>query len=80
MRTLAIAAHPDDIEFMMAGTLLRLKDAGCEIINLAPEERAKWAKALLPIRESWLKEMESKKLPAKEVLDSVLWLEGKYPK
>jgi len=29
-RFLAIAAHPDDIEFMMAGTLLLLKDAGWE--------------------------------------------------
>jgi LmbE family N-acetylglucosaminyl deacetylase len=28
---LAAAAHPDDIEFMMAGTLLRLKEAGAEI-------------------------------------------------
>jgi LmbE family N-acetylglucosaminyl deacetylase len=28
---LAAAAHPDDIEFMMAGTLLLLKDAGAEI-------------------------------------------------
>jgi LmbE family N-acetylglucosaminyl deacetylase len=28
---LAAAAHPDDIEFMMAGTLLLLKDAGCHI-------------------------------------------------
>jgi len=28
---LAAATHPDDIEFMMAGTLLRLKDAGAEI-------------------------------------------------
>lgn len=27
---LAIAAHPDDIEFQMAGTLLLLKQAGCE--------------------------------------------------
>jgi LmbE family N-acetylglucosaminyl deacetylase len=27
----AIAAHPDDIEFMMAGTLLLLKEAGYEI-------------------------------------------------
>ena len=27
---LAIAAHPDDIEFVMAGTLLRLKEAGWE--------------------------------------------------
>jgi LmbE family N-acetylglucosaminyl deacetylase len=31
MIVLAAAAHPDDIEFMMAGTLLRLEDAGCEI-------------------------------------------------
>ncbi|MEO6788403.1 MAG: PIG-L family deacetylase [Chthoniobacteraceae bacterium] len=28
---LAIAAHPDDIEFVMAGTLLQLRDAGWEI-------------------------------------------------
>jgi LmbE family N-acetylglucosaminyl deacetylase len=28
---LAAAAHPDDIEFLFAGTLLRLKQAGCEI-------------------------------------------------
>jgi LmbE family N-acetylglucosaminyl deacetylase len=36
-RALAIAAHPDDIEFLMAGTLLLLKDAGYEIhyFNLA---------------------------------------------
>ncbi len=34
---LAIAAHPDDIEFVMAGTLLRLKEVGWEIhyMNLA---------------------------------------------
>lgn len=31
MIVLAAASHPDDIEFMMAGTLLRLKDAVCEI-------------------------------------------------
>lgn len=28
---MAIAAHPDDIEFMMAGTLLLLKNAGYEV-------------------------------------------------
>src|SRR5258708_5038707 len=28
---LAIAAHPDDIEFVMAGTLLQLKAAGWDI-------------------------------------------------
>lgn len=30
-RAMAIAAHPDDIEIMMAGTLLRLKKAGWEV-------------------------------------------------
>jgi hypothetical protein len=30
-KAFAIAAHPDDIEFMMAGTLLLLKRAGYEI-------------------------------------------------
>jgi LmbE family N-acetylglucosaminyl deacetylase len=36
-RAFAIAAHPDDIEFVMAGTLIRLRDAGYEIhyMNIA---------------------------------------------
>ena len=36
-RALAIAAHPDDIEFVMAGTLLLLRQAGWEIhyLNLS---------------------------------------------
>ena len=36
-RVFAIAAHPDDIEFMMAGTLFRLKAAGYELhyMNIA---------------------------------------------
>ena len=36
-RVLAIHCHPDDIEFMMAGTLFLLNEAGCEIhyMNMA---------------------------------------------
>jgi LmbE family N-acetylglucosaminyl deacetylase len=36
-RALAIAAHPDDIEFMMAGTLRLLREAGWEVhyLNLS---------------------------------------------
>jgi len=36
-RVLALAAHPDDIEFTMAGTLLLLGQAGCElhVMNIA---------------------------------------------
>ena len=38
---IAIAAHPDDIEFMMAGTLLLLKERGWEIhcFNLSTDHR-----------------------------------------
>lgn len=31
VKVFAVAAHPDDIEFMMAGTLFLLKRAGCEL-------------------------------------------------
>lgn len=33
----AVAAHPDDIEFLMSGTMMRLKDAGYELhyMNIA---------------------------------------------
>jgi N-acetylglucosamine malate deacetylase 1 len=36
-RAFAVAAHPDDIEFVMAGTLILLRDAGYEIhyMNIA---------------------------------------------
>ncbi|MCX6986406.1 MAG: LmbE family protein, partial [Lentisphaerae bacterium] len=30
-KAMAIACHPDDIEFMMAGTLLLLREKGYEI-------------------------------------------------
>jgi len=40
-RAFAVAAHPDDIEFMMAGTLFLLKEAGYEIhyMNIANGDR-----------------------------------------
>lgn len=36
-RVLALMAHPDDIEFVCAGTLIALRDAGCHVtmINMA---------------------------------------------
>ena len=36
-RAFAVAAHPDDVEFVMAGTLILLRNAGYEIhiMNLA---------------------------------------------
>ena len=34
-RVLAIHAHPDDIEITCGGTLLRLKEAGCELVYIS---------------------------------------------
>ena len=36
-RVFAIAAHPDDIEFGMSGTMIHLANAGCELhyMNIA---------------------------------------------
>ena len=38
---LAAVAHPDDIEFMMAGTLLLLKDAGAMMLNKLHDRMAR---------------------------------------
>ena len=60
MTVLTISPHPDDIEFIMAGTLLLLKKAGCDIhlvnitngcggsTTLRPEEiaRIRWQESL----------------------------------
>lgn len=37
IRVFAVHSHPDDIEFMMAGTLFLLRDSGCELhyMNIA---------------------------------------------
>ena len=36
-RVLAVAAHPDDIEFVMSGTMMRLREAGYDLhyMNIA---------------------------------------------
>jgi LmbE family N-acetylglucosaminyl deacetylase len=55
---IAIAAHPDDIEFMMGGTLLLLKKAGYEIhyMNLASGSCGSSEHDAATIREIRLKE------------------------
>ena len=57
-----------------------MEDAGNKMIYLPPDEIAKWKKALMPIREEWVKEMKSKNLPGGEVLDEAIRLIEKYSK
>lgn len=44
LRTLALLAHPDDAEFLCAGTLIRLAEAGCEI-HIATLASGDWGTA-----------------------------------
>lgn len=41
---------------------------GIKVYELPPQEREKWRKASMPVENGWIKDMEAKGLPAKEVL------------
>ncbi len=43
------------------------KKRGIEFIELSPEERARWIEAAKPIEEEWVKEVEAKGFPAREL-------------
>jgi TRAP-type C4-dicarboxylate transport system substrate-binding protein len=54
------------------------KDEGLEIISLPDAERARWHAAYKPLREEYIKEMESKGLPGKAFLEEIEVLMKKY--
>lgn len=43
------------------------KKRGIEFIELSPDERARWIEAAKPIEEEWVKEVEAKGFPAREL-------------
>jgi len=61
----------DEVEIPMKEKCLK---AGMEIVELSPEAKQKLRDVTMPIREDWVKEVESKGLPGKEVLDTALQL------
>lgn len=63
--------HADKI-----GKAIFLKHGG-KIYTLPPSKRARWVKASGSVKNYWLKEMQSKSLPGKEVLNYTLQLLGK---
>jgi TRAP-type C4-dicarboxylate transport system substrate-binding protein len=48
-----------------------IKKAGGSIYTLPAEERQRWAARLKPIEEEWLKSMEAKGLPGRQILDDL---------
>ncbi len=53
------------------------KSLGKEIYALSAAEQKKWEQSFAPIYDDWVKDMESKGLPGKEMLDAVRQLQGK---
>ena len=51
---------------------------GGTVYQLPPAEREKWIDAALSVKEAWLKDMQSKDLPAQEVFDYAQGLLVKY--
>lgn len=49
-----------------------LVDLGNKFVKLSPEEEQKWAAALAPLYDAYVKEKQAKGLPAKEALEFVL--------
>ena len=56
------------------------KERGHEIIDLSPEELAKWKATGKPAWDKWVKQMEAKGLPGRKVLDETMKLVEKHSK
>ena len=59
------------------GGLAALKKANADIYQLAPAETEKWKQATARVSRDWIKEMESKGRPGKQVYDKMLSLMAK---
>jgi TRAP-type C4-dicarboxylate transport system substrate-binding protein len=55
-----------------------IKKAGATIYTLPPEERERWAARLKPIEDEWLKSMEAKGLPGRQLLGDLREAIKKY--
>jgi len=68
-------AHDD------AGPLLLreiCRERGIEIIDLSPEEKARWMEAAKPVWDKWVAEMEAKGVPGRQILDETMRLYEEY--
>jgi LmbE family N-acetylglucosaminyl deacetylase len=64
VRILALHAHPDDIEFQCAGTLLLLKERGCEIVMATMTPGDLGSADLEPDRIAAIRRQEAQKAAA----------------
>lgn len=53
-----------------------MKKKGDKFFVLEPQERARWAKRILHIRQRWVKKLEARGLPARQILNDALSMLG----
>jgi len=59
------------------GRVLAEKHGG-KIYYLPREEKKRWVKRIMPIRDEWVKKMEARGVPARKILNRALELAGEY--
>jgi len=55
-----------------------MKKQGDTFITLAPEEKKRWAAAILPLRDKWIKDRTAKGLPADKVVNEMIRLSESF--
>jgi len=55
-----------------------VEEHGMEVINLSPEEQAKWIDLVQPIQNEFVEKMDQQGLNGQEILDTVIELAEKY--
>jgi TRAP-type C4-dicarboxylate transport system substrate-binding protein len=70
----AITKYQDDQTILLASSF---EKQGVQINRLSKDEQARWAKALEPVTEEWIKRMEAKGLPGQQVVDAFKKVAGR---
>ncbi|MFC2006830.1 TRAP transporter substrate-binding protein DctP [Chloroflexota bacterium] len=55
-----------------------MEESGTVFYTLPPDERARWVKATSKVHQNWIAGLESKKLPAKQIYDTMVMLMKSY--
>jgi len=58
--------------------IAKAKKLGHQIIEISPEEEARWRKASQPVYDAWIKEMDGKGLPGRKLVEEADRLVAKY--
>jgi TRAP-type C4-dicarboxylate transport system substrate-binding protein len=74
-----VQQHIKGMQGVLGYTQKLLMDKGVEMIDLSPEETAKWKKISKPVRDEWIKEVEGKGLPGKAVFADITKIMSENP-